>query len=180
MRARWSRVTALALAAAAAGGWWSWSSRHTSERAPEVPPSVPSEFQGVTVSEQDPDGTRWSLTAERGTAFEAESTGGLEQVAVVIERGGRRLRARAGRGQVAGGEVVTLSDGVEAEWDDYRVRLEQAVYERGRGRVRSEGPVELVGEGLQAKGGAVEIDVGARRARVSSGVHAVFSPAVAR
>lgn len=164
-----------AVVALTAGAWWL---RPGGVPAPPPPaaPAGPSAFQGVTVSEEDPDGTRWTLKAERGTAWESEGTGGLQGVTAVFERRGRQLRARAGRGAVARGDVVTLSEGVEIEWDRYRVQLQGATYARGTGRVRSEGPVKLLGDGLEARGGGVEIDLESRRARVSSGVHAVFSP----
>ncbi len=142
--------------------------------APEPAGKPESRFSGIEVVEQDSDGTLWRLTAREGRGQELERTGALRGVHVSLERGDGRIDLEADEASVAGGERVVLSGGVVVSWDGRRARTDDAVYERGSGRVRSDGPVLLVGRGLTVRGTGLEVDVDGRTAWVGGRVRAVL------
>lgn len=169
---------ASSIVAAAAGlalcAWWLWPRGAPAPAPPSTAQEAPSRFRGVELTEVDADGTRWRLTAKEGAGWESKGTGGLRGVTAVFERRGRSVQVKSGRGDVKGGEVVTLSEGVTIQWDRYEARLDHATYERGKGMVRSADPLVLRGPGMDLTGKGLEIDVEGRRVHVASRVHATL------
>lgn len=148
--------------------------RGSTEPAPPSQEGPTSVFEQVEVVGEDPDGTRWRLTAERGAGREADVTGTLEGVVAVLERRGRTLSLTAGAADAAGEGALRLWGGVEVRSGGYRARVERATYRRGEGRVVSEDPVEVDGPGLSVRGRGLEVDVEGRSVRVLDGVRAVL------
>jgi LPS export ABC transporter protein LptC len=172
---RGAPVALLALVAlsGASAVWWV----QKNARPPSAPPSADSEpgseFRGVELVDTDPDGTRWRLRAEEGVAWETEGRGELKGVKADFQRAGRALSAEAGRGEMQTRDVVRFLDGVTVRWQGYQVRLDDASYRRGDGKIVSDGPVTLTGPGLSVKGKGLEVDVEGKRAKILSGVSAV-------
>lgn len=172
-------AAAVAVAAVVAGSWWYRPRRVPRAAASPARREAPSQFQGVELSEEDVDGTRWRITAREGSAWEARSTGELRGVRAVFERRGRSLQMTAGRGNVSGGEVVILSEGVRVQWDRYEATLDRVTYERGKGVVRSTDPVAFRGPGIEVTGRGLDIDVEGRRVRIPLSVQATLGPEAA-
>lgn len=167
MRGRGAAALALALALGACRG----DDPPPAPRPAEAPTSV---FERVELVDQDPDGTRWRLEADRGHGREIDATGVLEGVRAELIKDGRTVGLIAGAAELGGGVELRLSRGVEIAWDGYRVRVDTATYHRGAARVSSPDAVELTGPGLWAQGRGVEVDVERRNVRVAGGVKAVL------
>lgn len=143
---------------------------------PASPPAPsraqPSALRGVRVTDEDVDGTRWTVSAASGTGWESEGTGRLDDVTAVFERGGKKVFVRAASGEAAKGESVTLAGDVRVAWGEFEAATDRVTYLRGKGLVRSEGPVSLVGRRLKVQGTGLEVDVEGRTVRVLSKVRA--------
>lgn len=136
----------------------------------EAPTSV---FKGIEITGRDPDGTRWFLSAESGTAQEAEVTGQLQDVRARFEKGGRIIRLEAGTAHVDRGDEIYLDEGVRMSWSGgYHVEVEEATYRMGEGLLVSESPVEFTAPGLQVDGEGVTVELDGRVVRVGSKVEA--------
>ena len=173
--ARAVRLALLASGLLAAGALFAWLRDRTPSPPTRARPATEtaSEFQGVVLVDVDSDGTRWRVSADEGTVWEADGRGELKSVRAEFEKGEGVIRAAAGRGRIESKEEVRLVEGVTLAWQGYRAEAEEATYRRGVGMVVVAGPVVLTGPGIRVRGRGLEVDVDGRRARVRSEVAAV-------
>lgn len=171
----------LVFLAGAAGAVWVIATVFTApgeRRAPadgasKEPPQAQA-VQGLRMEGADPQGRRWYLDAANATADTKGAMGRLSGVEFRLETEQGPLRATAGACDVMTATGATLEGGVELVWGQWRATLDSARYLRPEGRILSESPVEVSGEGVSLHGQGIEIDVAAGLAHVKGRVHAVL------
>ncbi|MBI5446056.1 MAG: LPS export ABC transporter periplasmic protein LptC [Deltaproteobacteria bacterium] len=175
---RKSLLALLGLGSLALAGLAWWALRPESSRRPAGPPQAgrqpTSVARGIELVDVDPDGTRWRITARKGSGWEQEGTGSLTGIEALFDKKGQAVRVKAGSAAMESGTLLTLSQGVEVSWDGYRAALDRAAYHRGQGRISSDSPVLLDGPGMTVRGKGVDVDVETRKARIRSEVRAVI------
>lgn len=169
------------LLAAAAGAVWVVATVFTPPEERPAPadgtakePPQAQAVQGLRMEGADPKGRRWFLDAANATADTKGAMGRLTGVDFRLETEQGPLRATAGACDVMTAKGATLEGGVELAWGQWRARLDSARYLRPEGRIVSESPVNVSGDGVSLHGQGIEIDVDAGLAHVKGRVHAVL------
>lgn len=122
----------------------------------------------------------WSLQADSADHRIADGVSRVENIRLTVynqgELGDLHLTARQGRWQDPPGLLEVSGDVVVKSANGYTCYADQMVYSKQQQTLTTDGPVRLVGNGIDIKGVGMDMDVVSRKVALRSAVHSLWQP----
>ncbi len=143
---------------------------------PEAKPAGPvaHELEGVRMDGMDAKGAQYTVLAQRAAADTKGNLARLTGVNLKVSGKTGGIEAVAGQCELEAQKCVSLADGVELTWDQWRAELERADYFHDTSTIRSDSRVRIVRDIIEITGTGLAVDIESGVARIRNDVHATI------